>query len=66
MQLSDDKQIHCYLELKHGGAALQDCWFLRDVGIISGSTIECLIKVLELKHSRDLLGFIVKAQNDLT
>nr|XP_057929041.1 protein ANKUB1-like [Doryrhamphus excisus] len=33
-----------YLELSHGGAALQDCWALCDVGVSSGSVIKCLVK----------------------
>ncbi|XP_044057019.1 protein ANKUB1-like [Siniperca chuatsi] len=44
VQLSDDKQVRQYLELSYGGAALQDSWALCDVGITSGSAIQCLIK----------------------
>ncbi|KAM7012538.1 protein ANKUB1-like [Tautogolabrus adspersus] len=44
VHFSDDKQIRQYLELSYGGAALQDGWALCDVGIRSGSVIQCLIK----------------------
>ncbi|XP_074524810.1 protein ANKUB1-like [Halichoeres trimaculatus] len=44
VQLSDDKQLRQYLELIYGGAALQDSWALRDVGVRSGSFLQCLIK----------------------
>ncbi|GAA6219784.1 protein ANKUB1 [Lates japonicus] len=44
VQLSDDKQVWDYLELSYGGGALQDSWALCDVGITSGSAIQCLIK----------------------
>ncbi|XP_077390108.1 protein ANKUB1-like [Festucalex cinctus] len=44
VQISDDNQ---YLELSYGGAALQDCWALCDVGIRSGSTIKGLVKIYQ-------------------
>ncbi|XP_041647341.1 protein ANKUB1-like [Cheilinus undulatus] len=44
VHFSDDKQVHQYLELSYGGAALQDTWALCDVGIRSGSALRCLIK----------------------
>ncbi|XP_077440773.1 protein ANKUB1-like isoform X2 [Vanacampus margaritifer] len=44
VQISNDNQ---YLELSYGGAALQDCWALCDVGIRSGSTIKGLIKIYQ-------------------
>ncbi|XP_034530003.1 protein ANKUB1-like [Notolabrus celidotus] len=44
VHLSDDKQARQYLELIYGGAALQDTWALCDVGIRSGSALQCLRK----------------------
>ncbi|CAJ1060748.1 protein ANKUB1-like [Xyrichtys novacula] len=44
VRLSNDKQVRQYLELIYAGAALQDTWALSDVGIRSGSALQCLIK----------------------
>uniref|UniRef100_A0A665TT59 Ubiquitin-like domain-containing protein n=1 Tax=Echeneis naucrates TaxID=173247 RepID=A0A665TT59_ECHNA len=44
VQLPSDNQVWHYLELSYGGAALQDSWALRDVGVVGGSVIRCLIK----------------------
>uniref|UniRef100_A0A3P8RQN2 Ubiquitin-like domain-containing protein n=1 Tax=Amphiprion percula TaxID=161767 RepID=A0A3P8RQN2_AMPPE len=44
VQLSDNQQVRQYLELSYGGAALHDSWALSDVGITSGSAIQCFIK----------------------
>lgn len=66
MQLSDDKQQQQqYLELSYGGAALQDCWALCDVGITSGSAIRCLIKVLKHEGFRDFGGDLGRAGNTI-
>ncbi|XP_072244892.1 protein ANKUB1-like [Leuresthes tenuis] len=44
VQISNDGYIRQYLELNYSGAALQDDWTLRDLGITSRSTIHCSIK----------------------
>ncbi|XP_057697787.1 protein ANKUB1-like isoform X1 [Corythoichthys intestinalis] len=44
VQLTNGNQ---YLELNYGGAALQDCWALCDVGVRRGSTIKANIKIYQ-------------------
>ena len=59
VQLSDDKQVRHFLVLSYAGATLQDTWTLIDVGVMPGSAIRCLIKVVRtllLGHHRHPRG----------
>lgn len=41
----DSQQSRYFLELSYSGAILQNSWSLADVGISSGSTLRCELKV---------------------
>ncbi|KAL4630780.1 protein ANKUB1 [Arapaima gigas] len=44
IEMTEDKQVRRFLELKYAGATLQDSWALGDIGLTPGSTIHCMLK----------------------
>ncbi|XP_077966958.1 protein ANKUB1-like [Styela clava] len=68
LETHEDKKEGKVLDLIYGGASLQDDWILQDVGINSGTTIKCQLKMMQKPKLYVLLGYtdeVLEIMNDI-
>ncbi|XP_078485407.1 protein ANKUB1-like [Ciona intestinalis] len=57
VQTIDDKRMGKFLEMKFGGAALNDDWVVQDLGLVSGSVLKCAMKIVDKPKLNVYLGY---------